>query len=228
MGNVNFNYQYPYLYRYEDDIYIDQFFDTGKILISAFHVYKSYDDNQLGDPEEGRTKDFQAAVDSNLMKSFVIGHSEAGNNAYCFCTSTILDPKLFRVFKRNSVFRITDLAGFGTEIYKSIKEATQEILFGNCDYLYERILRGRLGMIGLHFEPTENNIKGSDFFSMSLFGNKLLFVKLIKYQSQCEYRILWQIEKDVNSSVILDCPEATKFCEKISNEEMEEVLRQLA
>ena len=215
------------MYRYENQQYIDLFFETGKILISAFQVYKSYDDNQLGDFDEGKSTFVHNTIDEEIIKSNATGHMESGKKSYCFCTSTILDKKLFNTFKRNSVFRIKDVGNFGMEISKSIEGTTNEMFFGNCIYLYERVLKEKVGTLAVRFQPTETNIKSSEIFSGSLFGSKLLFVKLIKYQSQSEYRMLWPTLMNVNCSLVLDCPEALKYCEKISTEELEEVVRQL-
>lgn len=227
MNNAQFNYQYPYLYRYEDQRYIDLFFETGKILISSFHVYKSYQDNQLGDENEGRTKIFEQATDVPLLKSFVRGYSQAGNNHYCFCTSTVLDSRLFHTFSRDSVFRIKEMTGFAVAVMQAIEDATGEILFGNCDYLYERIVKDRVGAFALEFGADDAAIEPLQFFSMDVFGNKLLFAKLIEYQSQAEYRILWPTTQTVNASIVLECPEAIRYCEKVSEEELQEVSRRV-
>ncbi|MEO6000398.1 MAG: hypothetical protein ABIN89_26400 [Chitinophagaceae bacterium] len=221
-------YEAPYLYRYEDNVYIDLFFETGKILISAFQVYRSYDDNQLGDFDEGKSKFVHNSVDEEIIKSNATGHMESGKKSYCFCTSTILDKKLFNTFKRNWVFRIKDVGNFGMEISKKIEGTTNEMFFGNCIYLNERVLREKVGTIALRFQPTDTDIKSFEIFSGSLFGSKLLFVKLIKYQSQSEYRMLWPNLTNVNCSLVLDCPGAIKYCEKISTEEVEEVFRHLS
>lgn len=41
------------------------------------------------------------------------------------------------------------------------------------------------------------------------------FLKQKKYQHQSEYRILWQTDREVKESIIINCPEAIKYCEKV-------------
>lgn len=48
----------PYLYRYENQEFIDRFFNSGELYISSFQQYKKYEDNQLGDKSEGSTMNF--------------------------------------------------------------------------------------------------------------------------------------------------------------------------
>lgn len=227
MKETTFSYQYPFLYRYEDEEYVDRFFQAGEIMISSFQVYKTYPDNQLGDTEEGKSKTFEESRNLPLLKSFAKGHTQAGNNSYCFCTSTNLDPALLNIFRRNSVFRIKEMTGFAVELANAINESTGQIFFGNCDYLSERNITNRLGEMKLSFLPDDPSIPGETFFSMTVFGNKLLFMKTIKYQGQCEYRIILPTTTAVTASAILKCPGAVNYCERVSKEELEEVKRQL-
>ena len=191
MTQIHGSFQYPYVYRYENKKYIDEFFNSGKIMLSAFAAYKSYTDNQLGDPEEGKSKLLYETVDMPLVKSFVQGHIEAGLNNYCFCTSTLLHPNLMATFSRDSVFRIIDVQGFAIEIATAIPNFTGQVYVGLCDYLYERLLKERAGMFSVVFEPDDKSTGPIQLFSIDAFGSRILFVKLIKYQSQSEFRFLW-------------------------------------
>lgn len=96
---VNYINNPPYLYRYDDKRYIDGFFDKQ---------YKAYQDNQLGDKDEGQSMNIGITDhDKQFTTVTTVGHNDC-----CFCTSTILDKGLYSIFKRDSVFRIKDPINF--------------------------------------------------------------------------------------------------------------------
>ena len=75
--------------------------------------YKKYKDNQLGDSLEGQSMNF---LNSQKDNKHVGLYTTVGQNAYCFCTSTMLDENLKNTFSRNSVFKINDPLNFMLEI----------------------------------------------------------------------------------------------------------------
>jgi hypothetical protein len=224
---MDLSMQRPILYRYENDVFIDKFFKNGKLLISTFHNYKSYPDNQIGDIFEGISETLETHVDKESLKLFAHSHSMTGENAYCFCTSTILDPALFGEFKRNSVFRITNAYCFMDEICKALK--LSEVLSGHCEYLRLRIPKQKIANIGIGFVPT-NNLESSETFPIANLydNNEMLFIKRIKYQLQCEYRMIWKTDHTVKDPIEIDCHKASQFCEMISEDELNDVKSQLA
>ncbi len=132
---INYITVIPYLYRYENESYIEGFFNDGDLLISSFQQYKKYTDNQLGDKTEGSTMNF-----GNTENNMTIGsYTTLGFNDYCFCTSTILDKELFSTFSRDSVFRIKDPMNFILEVTRSINRVI-EVLVGNCIYLDRKMI----------------------------------------------------------------------------------------
>jgi hypothetical protein len=174
MEEIQCHFETPNLYRYEDERYIDMFFETGKIMISSFQNYRSYVDNQLGDIDEGKTKTTFQITETDVVKSTTRGHIEGGNNCYSFCTSTILDLRLLKTFNRNSVFRISNMLGFAAAICKSIAGGVDQMLFGNCVYLNERMLKERLGSFQVQFEPTDSNILPVALFTIDTVSIRLL------------------------------------------------------
>lgn len=203
----------PFLYRYENQNYIDQFFETGDLCISSFHNYKNYKDNQLGDKDEGSSMNI-AKFDRD--KSLIAGVT-VGMNEYTFCTSTILDKFLLETFSRNGVFRIKDPMGFILEVSRSLPRINQ-VLHGYCLYLGQRILMKDVSGVdidtlqtddgGMSFEKT---IQASSYVQ----GVDAFFLKHKRYQPQSEYRILWQTDRHVEEKIIIKCPEAIQYCERI-------------
>lgn len=205
----------PYLYRYENQEFINRFFETGEILISSFYQYSRYTDNQLGDKSEGSAVNHGSTKDGKT----VFAVTSFGHNAYCFCTSTLLQKDLFEVFKRNSAFRIKDPINFILQIEKSLTRVT-EVLYGNCIYLPKRILSKEIGELDLEkmrINDGSNNLSMDLMFQKvgELAGPEQLFLKNISYQQQSEYRLLWLTDVTIDNPIILKCPEAVKFCEKI-------------
>lgn len=205
----------PYLYRYEDEKYIDDFFENGNLLLSSFTKYKSYKDNELGDKHEGHAMTFVKGENKKDLGFY----SMAGRNDLCFCTSTILENDLKKAFKRNSVFRIVDPLNFILEIDKSLTRVHQ-VLFGNCIYVDKRILMRRVDKVDIENFKDDND---PDKISLHKIlnatkvhsGPDQYFLKLIEHQHQNEYRIIWLSDRKVEDGIILKCKEAIKYCERI-------------
>lgn len=210
---INFITVIPFLYRYENQKHIDTFFENGDLFISSFHNYKKYEDNELGDTDEG--------VSMNFAKSdndFTLGtHVTAGMNEYSFCTSTILDESLLNTFSRNSVFRIKDPLNFILEITRSL-ERVHQVIHGNCLYLDQRMLTKNVS--GVDMESLKSEEGGISFEKLMQVSNYVqgldaYFLKQKKYQHQSEYRILWQTDREVKNGIVINCPEAIQYCEKV-------------
>ncbi len=210
----------PYLYRYENQEYIDKFFEKGEILISSFHQYSQYKDNQLGDTAEGSS--FSTANSQSNDYSFG-ALTSVGHNSYCFCTSTVMSKELFGIFKRNSVFRIKDPINFMLEIERSLTRV-RELLHGNCIYLNERIIEKQVPHFSLdtfkHDESDNMSMEKMMGAVQSINGPEQFFLKLLKHQKQSEYRILWNTDREVKEPLIITCPEARQFCEQVEVEKL--------
>lgn len=208
----------PYLYRYEDDIFIDQFFETGQLMISCFKQYKSYKDNELGDSSEGLTANFGFTENQKT----IVTVTGVGFNTYCFCTSTLLDSNIKTAFKRNSVFRIKDPINFMIEIGRTIPRVTNG-LSGNCIYLNNKMIKRHIPAIEINDFKTagDENISFEKMMSATepMHGPEQFFIKKMSYQHQCEYRMLWNTDREVNDKLVLNCPEAVKYCERLTEED---------
>jgi len=209
---VNYINVAPFIYRYENQEWIDNFFETGEILISCFDQYSKYEDNQLGDMSEGLGSNMAIAQDGLIFTK-----TKFGMDCYCFCTSTQLRKELFKTFDRNSVFRIKDSINFMMQVEIALKNVT-EVLFGNCIYLEERSIKKKIESV--NFDAMANgskNISVEDTLSLAfkIGGFEQLFLKKLMHQEQNEYRLLWKTDSKVTDSILIQCPEAIKFCEKV-------------
>lgn len=131
-----------------------------------------------------------------------------------------------KTFNRDSVFRISKPNIFAHEICKAITGTTGDILFGNCEYVAEKDLRQRLGLISVQFDNQDG--KSENLLQAPLFGNKLLFLKFLRFQPHSEYRFLFPTNGQVISSIEIDCPNAIDCCETITQEELRDVTIELS
>jgi hypothetical protein len=213
---INYISVIPFLYRYENQNHIDTFFETGDLLISSFHNYKKYKDNELGDRQEGSSMNL-AKIDNDMTLGTYV---TTGMNEYSFCTSTIFEKSLLTTFSRNSLFRIKDPLNFILEVTRSIQRVHQ-VIHGHCLYLDQRMLTKNIS--GVDMESLKSEEGGISFEKLIQISNYVqgmdaYFLKQKKYQHQSEYRILWQTDREVKDSIIINCPEAIKYCEKVEIE----------
>ena len=93
-----------------------------------------------------------------------------------------------------------------------------QVLHGNCIYVNDRILNKTIP--GLNIDSLKSAEGGISFDKMaaisdSIQGLDAFFLKLIKHQWQWEYRILWETNREVKDGIIINCPEAIKYREKV-------------
>ena len=214
---VNYFNVAPYLYRYENQRWIDHFFETGEILLSSFKQYSKYEDNQLGDKSEGSSINFGLTENQHTIVSV----TSSGTDCYSFCTSTQLSKDLLNTFKRNSVFRIKDPINFLMQIEIALN-TTKEVLYGNCIYLDKRTITKNVENLDLEeMKNPDGKTLSMDKMMQRAFdigGLEQLFLKRLIHQEQNEYRLLWRMEKEIDDPIIIKCPEAIKFCEKVTIE----------
>ncbi len=201
---TNFLINVPYLYRYENSIFIDRFFNEGELFISSFINFKKYPDNELGDPGEGS---LWLTIKEKSNESQILSISEATNNQYCLSTSTVLDDSLKIKFKSDGVFRIIDPNRFVLEITKSLTRV-KGVYLGNCIYVAKREITKMVNAISKDDNLNINR-------ATSIAGIEPLFLKKNIHQHQSEFRIIWITDRDVNDGLIIRCPEAIKYCDKI-------------
>src|SRR5262249_40828077 len=106
----------PAVYRYENQKWIDEFFETGHVRLSSFAKFATYGDEVRGDRSEGHGFCYGETKDS---KSIVIVQAQ-GMNAAVLCCSHRLDHKLREGFERDSAFQITNTVNFAVEIARQL------------------------------------------------------------------------------------------------------------
>jgi hypothetical protein len=123
----------PSIYRYENQKWIDEFFETGRMKLSTFAKFAKYPDEARGDQNEGKGICYGETRDG---KSIFIAQAQ-GVNAAVLCCSQRLDHKLRESFERDSAFQIMNTVGFGVEIARQLP-GFRHGLEGPCIYRSDR------------------------------------------------------------------------------------------
>lgn len=211
----NWSIKTPEVYRYLDQIYIDDFFNTGKIRLGTFAQFKKYPDEQRGDNTEGK----------NVLFGFgdgktIVALTQHGVNSFILCTSTEENKELMNKFNANGYFKIKDSTGFGAAISNRIPGFIDGIE-GFCKYSEQRNIQRQLpdfNFDDLKAGPESNQIGIDKLFALTaqIGREDVFFNKHISFIHQNEYRFVWNVSHPTDEAVIIECPEAVNFCEKVT------------
>ncbi len=184
------------------DNHVDDFFRSGRLQLGSFEYYSSYEHNEVGDAQEGKV----TAV-ATAEWGFFAGNYGSGYDNYVFCAFCgDPDDTLRRKLGYNSGFIIEDPEGFAKAIQESVKASSYK--YGMCVYSPFKAIMG-------------DNAQKIDRSRISHETGKMItaakhFIKPEKYSHQKEFRFIWETGKDINNAEVIECPEAVKFCRKLS------------
>lgn len=214
--NINWKIKNDPVYRIFDDIkWMENFFETGEIMLSCFANFKKNTDEMQGDKSEG------SGIVGGLSKdgkSHEYVFYNSGTNAYIMSATSELDKRVINDFKGKCAIKINFPTLFGLEISKKLP-FVKSGLEGKCDYKpYRSNIYGK--------EQIENDIFQSLDFQKKPYNynqkvieeltrGREIFLKEDKYQHQKEYRFAWFSDKEISKSIIVNCPEAIEYCDKI-------------
>jgi hypothetical protein len=205
----------PPVYRYLPKEYVDEFFSSGKLRLSAFSEFAKHMDEQRHDTEEGWT-----IVDIPIPSKQVALRSRAGigHNAYILSTSVKGDIELMKVFDTDSYFRINNVVAFSGAIASKILGWTGTMV-GYCKYASQKEIQREMGMLAE--KAVERSPEGEMYLDRittvvreALFPDAL-FMKLGRYSHQQEFRLIWQVSHEVREALCVECREAVQFCERV-------------
>ena len=206
----------PSIYRYMPGKYVDEFFDNGRIRLSSFAEFAKHEDEEKGDALEG--KHILVGKGSKQTVFAVTGH---GNDAYILCGTAILSQELMERFGCDSGIHIKDTTSFGVTIGRKLSGLRQG-LEGPC-YYKDGSIECDIGDFELDQLKARPEAKTLDLnklggFVLNMAGAAVFFKKRLTYQHQSEYRWIWIVDREVTSPLIMECPEARQFCEKVDVE----------
>lgn len=200
------------IFRILDKVeYINNFFEKGEILISCFNNFRKYEDEMQGDKNEG--EHLLGGFNEEGKGNFIF--YEGGMSNYIMSTTSKLNDEVIKDFNGKCAIKINNPALFGMEIARKLPYVLAG-LEGDCIY-------GDSKATIMEAELNNNRFQGLDFKNTSeikdvindISNNVELFMKLTKYQHQNEYRLVWFSEKKINGGIVINCPEARRYCEKI-------------
>ncbi len=210
---VRWNIKREPVYRLLDNLeHLDNFFYQGQIMLSCFETFKKNHDEMRGDSEEGNS--IIGEFGNEVFNTHIV--YEGGKNA--FILSTTLEPtqKAIKDFKAVGAIKIINPMFFGHEISKKLPFISSGIE-GKCDYKDSRVkfMEGEAGKFlnSVTADDLQNPYVIEKF--QEITRGQEIFLKLKKYEHQQEYRFVWFSKEAVKKSMLINCPEAIQFCEKI-------------
>lgn len=196
----------------DDEKWMNNFFETGEIMLSCFKNFKKNPDEMQGDKNEG--EGIIGGEDGKGNHNYVI--YDSGMKAYIMSTTRDLTDKVKKDFDGKCAIKIHNPTLFAFEISKKIPFCTSG-LEGSCNYesyrtyILSKELSENIAFQNIDFQ---NDPYSSEKLKAITMGNEL-FLKLKKYIHQREYRLIWFSNQEVNESILIKCPEAVKFCEPV-------------
>jgi hypothetical protein len=207
------------VYRYLCQKYIDEFFQSGKLRLSAFREFAKHLDEQRLDAEEGR------AIVKIHGENLLMRHlAHRGFDSYILSTSFREDTELMKLFNTDGYFKISDVNSFAVAIATRLEDCTQ-CLWAPCIYVDSREIKQTMEakldtpLLGTTTEK-EKQLKMAMTRMTPLIRTALwprgYLQKLECYAIQQEYRFVWYVGHAVHEPLIIECPEAIQFCERIT------------
>lgn len=139
---------------------------------------------------------------------------EGGVQAFILCTTKVLTESVIRDFNGVGAIKILNSVLFGKEVARKLPFVKSGVE-GSCIYVDSKVQ---------HLENEKNDFFQKTNFSdpstikdvvTALTNGVELFMKHRKYEHQQEHRLAWFSERDIKNGIVVNCPEATLFCEKI-------------
>ncbi|MBG6062890.1 hypothetical protein IWX83_002693 [Flavobacterium sp. CG_9.1] len=199
------------VYRLLSDIkYIEDFFENGNIYLSSFNNFKKYEDEMQGDKTEGHN--LVGGFNGNNASHYI--SYEGGFKAYVLCATNSLNENVKKDFKGVGAIKINDPVNFGKEIARKMPYVTTGIE-GDCIYgdSKTQTLKEEQNKIFQNIDFQNPTMIREEITQLTLGVE--MFMKHKKYEHQDEHRLLWFSEVEIQNGILVHCPEATKYCDKI-------------
>jgi len=191
--------------------WLDNFFTDGELALSCLSKFRNYPDEIRGDREEG---DAMIWFENDKGDTHAFKY-ESGLNSYVLCTTLELSDKVIKDFNAVGAIKIHNPTYFAAEIMQTIPDC-QQGLEGDCIYDDSRVYQGYSDKMKAIL--SSNNYLRHPALIQELITaacERELFLKLKKYENQNEFRMLWIVDQEVGANLIIKCPNALRFCERI-------------
>lgn len=199
----------PLVYRYLEREFVEQFFDTGEIMLSSFSRFSSHADEQRKDEYEGRNVIFiegdecTAVYDVGFEKGVYVMSTTAIEQGSTFLEST----------KYNAAIKIFDTVNFAMHIANALPDFYAGVE-GYCIYQkYIKRLNNNLTFGDLKASNSSHEKRMAVLQESNT--NPGYFRKDPKYSEQLEYRFVWGVEGNTEETIVVKAPDARQFCKPL-------------
>jgi hypothetical protein len=205
----------PVVYRYMNQQYINEFFSTGRLRLGSFATFKRHEDEERGDLLEGVN-----LVTGSSDVLTVAASLQQGCNSLILSTSMRADESLMRQFNCDGYFRIVDTHLFGQSIARSINGCTDGVE-GFCTYKDAHLIRKKIFPTVVASMSAAKTLGALDLqaaaeVTAGLAGIEGFFSKRRQFEHQSEYRLIWNLNREINDCEFVYCPEAIQHCERVT------------
>ncbi|MEX2597502.1 MAG: hypothetical protein WEC59_11290 [Salibacteraceae bacterium] len=204
--------RFPVYRILDSEEWMENFFSTGELQLSSFSKFKGYKDEMQGDSDEG---DYGVWFDDDKNNSHYLKY-EAGLNAFILSTTQTLSDQVINDFKGKCAIKINHPTYFALEIAKKLPFVSSG-LEGLCDYVDSRMQFLERQDYTDHLLlaiKDKNNPIAKEFLNHLTDGIEI-FAKHNRYKHQQEYRFVWFSDNQVSSTIMVNCPEAVRYCERV-------------
>lgn len=180
--------------------HVDNFFNKGTLQLGTFEYYRNHESTEVKDQEEGAN----LLVGQNSTQTAIITLTGGFDQFLFCCFDGDPDPSLIERFGYDSHFEIVDPVGFQNAISERLSSISSHR--SKCIYKKDKVLVSKVnenfnfGVLSSHMEQLGNVSKH--------------FIKNRKFEHQNEYRFTWQLPKNLEGPIIMDFPEAIKYCKR--------------
>lgn len=207
----------PALTRYEDEQWVGEFLQHGKIRLGTLARFASYPDEQLGDRMEAQG----LGVGTQNNRSVGVWTKE-GRDAYILCFSLGISNEVRQLTGRNSAFVVENPLEFAAEIARQLP-GFQGGLAGHCIYRSQPIISREFGLDPEKYKLPDGSIDSrfASDVAAGLGGPERVLLKRRKYEGQREYRMVWYVDRSVDDAIDIVAPRAAKCCRPVDKLEWE-------
>jgi hypothetical protein len=220
---MNWHHRSPRVYRFLDKRYVDEFFETGRLRLSSFAMFRKHADEQRLDSDEGTIsilcrKD-ESSTDPLLIQALV------GTDTYVLSACLVPSTEVMKDFKTDSALVIRDPVSFAQAIGAALPGFSYGF-DGPCSYQSRRYVYGDLSRLNappeawqaFDTEPSDPAYAARmDALIGAVARRDPYFLKHHDYMPQNEWRFVWVVEQVREDILYVSAPEARQFCEPWSN-----------
>lgn len=213
------------VYRHMDKKWVDQFFETGELLLTTLPKCREHDVLNRADSRDGKLN-FALADRQQMMA----GISVVGARSYILCASHSAHAEVQSRFGTDSWIEIVDAHAFASAIAETLactrppklssciyvdqKEVTREAdypLAHDLREMTEMCMSGDFSQVESIFHRTNERLASRT----AVFEDDAYFRKTAEpYRVEQEFRFVWFVDQDVSSPTVVRCEKARQWCRR--------------